>query len=140
MRLSYLALLVLAGCGGSGGAPCTTTSMDTVQTQVFDGCSTGSPYGGCHAAAPFGASLDLTRGMAYAYLVHAPSNSSPGNWRVEPGDLDHSFLWRKLTDALATDASEGVPMPRDSSDQWAPLTQSQLNAVRCWITTGAPNE
>jgi hypothetical protein len=136
MRSVSLLALLVAGCGGGNDGPCTTTSMETVQSQVFDGCST-SANGGCHAAAPFGANLDLARGMAYGYLVHAPSNSSPGSWRVEPGDLKSSFLWRKLTDSLASDASEGVPMPRDNADEWAPLSQSQLDAVRCWITSGA---
>jgi hypothetical protein len=136
MRSVCLAILMLAGCGGSGDSSCAATSMDTVQTKVFDGCST--QYSGCHSTLPpFGANLDLTRGMAYGFLVHAPSNSSPGNWRVEPGELDHSFLWRKLTNALAGDGSEGVPMPRDRLDQWAPLNQAQLDAVRCWITSGA---
>jgi hypothetical protein len=136
MRFFCLTLLLLAGCGGSGEAPCTTTSMDTVQTQVLNGCSS-TWSGGCHTAAPFGANLDLTSGMAYDYLVHAPSNSSPGNWRVEPGDLDHSFLWRKLNDNLASDGSEGVAMPRGWGDTWARLTDAQLATIRCWITSGA---
>jgi len=112
--------------------------MDTVQTRVFDGCSISS--GACHTSAPFAANLDLTRGDAWSYLVHAPSSSSQGNWRVEPGDLDHSFLWRKLTNALASDGSEGVPMPRwiTYQEQWNPLQQPQLDAVRCWILNGAP--
>ena len=138
MRLFYVAILLCAGCGGSGDAACTTTSMETVQSLVFDSCSTG--YGGCHTSAPFGANLDLTSGDAWTYLVHAPSSSSPGSWRVEPGDLDHSFLWRKLTNALASDGSEGLPMPRYLSvgrEEWRPLQQPEMDAVRCWITNGA---
>src|SRR3954454_18467401 len=107
MRPLCLLVFVVAGCGGTGDTPCTAaTAMQTVQTQVFDGCTTSS-NGGCHAAAPFGANLDLTRGNAWQYLVHAPSNSAPGQWRVEPGDLDASFLWHKLTDEIASDSSEG---------------------------------
>jgi hypothetical protein len=137
MRFVCLALFAFAGCGGSGDAACAATSLDTVQTRVFDGCA--SFNSGCHSSAPpFGANLNLTRGMAYGYLVHAPSNSSPGNWRVEPDDLDHSFLWRKLTNDIAQDGTEGVPMPRDANDHWASLPQAQLDAVRCWITSGAP--
>lgn len=49
-----------------------------------------------------------------------------------------SFLWRKLDDELASDGSEGVPMPRDARDQWAPLGAAQLEMVRCWIAGGAP--
>lgn len=141
MRELWILGLLVAGCGGSDDASCTAaTSMQSVQAQVFDGCSNGGPYGGCHAQAPFAASLDLTRGNAWQYLVHAPSNSAPGSWRVEPRDLDHSFLWRKLNDDLPTDASEGLPMPRDVVDQWAKLTDAQLAAVRCWIQSGAPND
>jgi hypothetical protein len=136
MRLVCLAGFVLvAGCNHDPSCA-VASSMQTVQTEVFDGCTISS-NGGCHAAAPFGANLDLTSGNAWQYLVHAPSNSAPGRWRVEPGDLDASFLWHKLTDELATDSSEGVPMPRDRSDVWAPLSDAKLATVRCWITTGA---
>jgi hypothetical protein len=142
-----LSLLILSGacvvgCGQPGAAPCNAAvSMQVVQTQVFDGCSIAS--GGCHTSAPFGAGLNLTRGEAYAYLLHAPSASSPGKWRVEPGSLEDSFLWHKLTGTLATDASEGVPMPRTKvvgADQWAPLSDAQLAAVRCWILSGAHDD
>lgn len=51
-----------------------------------------------------------------------------------------SFLWRKLDDELASDGSEGVAMPRDARDQWAPLGTAQLEMVRCWIAGGAPAE
>jgi hypothetical protein len=131
-------LVAVAGCGGgTSDASCAPgTAMQTVQAQVFDGCSVSG--NGCHAAAPFAASLDLRSGEAWGYLVHAPSTSAPGKWRVEPGELEQSFLWHKLTNALATDNSEGVPMPRDASDRWAPLGDAQLAAVRCWIANGAP--
>jgi hypothetical protein len=132
------ASLLVVACGGGGGdASCPPdTSMQAVQAQVFNGCTvTGN--GGCHVAAPFGANLDLTSANAYVDLVHAPSQSSPGKWRVEPGDLDGSFLWRKLTNNLASDGSEGLPMPRDTRDQWAPLSDAQLASVRCWIASGA---
>jgi len=49
-----------------------------------------------------------------------------------------SFLWQKLNDELATDGSEGVPMPRNAADGWAPLGAAQLARVRCWIASGAP--
>ncbi|HWE28254.1 MAG TPA: hypothetical protein VHB97_09645 [Polyangia bacterium] len=134
-----VAVTAVAGCGGGGvGASCPTgASMDAVQTQIFDGCTVRG-IGGCHSVAPFAANLDLTRGKAWGHLVHAPSNSSPGKWRVEPGDVDSSFLWHKLTDSLASDKSEGAPMPRDANDNWAPLADAQLAAVRCWIASGAP--
>jgi hypothetical protein len=137
-ELSIVGALLLVGCGQGDSAPCpSAVSMQTVQAQVFDGCASSGSYGGCHSAAPFGANLNLTSGQAYGYLLHAPSNSSPGKWRVEPGDLSQSFLWHKLTNTIAKDNSEGVPMPRSTVDTWTPLSDGQLEAVRCWIAGGA---
>ncbi|HEX8951631.1 MAG TPA: hypothetical protein VF945_07280, partial [Polyangia bacterium] len=126
-----------AGCGRGDGACAASASMQAVQTAVFDGCAT-SGNGGCHQVAPFGAGLNLSAGRAWTELAHAPSNSSPGEWRVVPGDVDGSFLWQKLNDELATDGTEGVAMPRDAADQWAQLDAAQLAMVRCWIASGAP--
>jgi hypothetical protein len=134
--LSALVAVALAGCGSSSSSCHTPVAMTLVQSQVFDGCSTGAGSG-CHTATPFGANLDLSRGMAWGNLLHAPSNSSPGKFRVEPGDLDNSFLWQKLNDSIASDGTEGVPMPRSASDKWARLSDAQLAAVRCWIASGA---
>lgn len=132
-------LFILGGCGGGASAPCSgPVALSVVQSQVFDGCSTRAG-GGCHTEAPFGANLDLSRGMAWGNLLHAPSSSSPGKFRVEPGDPVQSFLWQKLDGVLASDASEGVAMPRDRNDRWAKLSGAQLAAVRCWIENGAPN-
>jgi hypothetical protein len=140
MRELFAILVVvgLGGCGASAGHCSDGVSMPVVQTSVFSGCST-STGGGCHAAAPFGANLDLSNGNAWVSLVHAPSSSSQGKFRVEPGDLERSFLWQKLQNNLAGDGSEGVPMPRDRNDHWAPLADAQLAAVRCWISEGASN-
>ena len=144
MRFVCLALLALAGCGSNDHAACASSSSQSlaaVQSRVFSSCGFASGVG-CHTAAPFAANLDLTSGDLYSFLVHAPSSSSPGSFRVEPADLDHSFLWRKLTNALASDGSEGLPMPRLPSPagvEWQPLEQGPLDAIRCWIVNGAPN-
>ena len=62
------------------------------------------------------------------------SNFPSGGFRVIPGDVGHSFLWRKLTNDLAGGAL-GVPMP--NTTPWMQLPADQLELVRCWIATGA---
>src|SRR5215831_9293981 len=60
--------------------------------------------------------------------------------RVEPGDQRRSFLWLKL--AAATDPSQlppgvqvpGAPMPNGLP----PLSKDELELVRLWIYSGAP--
>lgn len=133
---------VVAGCGGPPvvDSPCpSAVALTEVQTRVFDHCG-GDAYGpGCHVREPFGANLDLRHGHAWRDLVHVESQSSQSKFLVEPGDPAHSFLWQKLNGWLAGDGSEGVAMPRDTSDHWAPLPEPSRAAVRCWIASGAPN-
>jgi hypothetical protein len=144
MRSPFAAVVLLASCGSPNvaDAPCPDggVRLTQLQARVFDHCG-GSAYGaGCHARDPFGANMDLTSGHAWRNLVHAISQSSPTKFRVEPHDLANSFLWQKLNDQLATDGSEGLPMPRDPSDHWAELSPDDRTAVRCWIEAGANND
>ena len=112
-------------------------TLATVQAQVFNGC--GGTNGGltCHSGPQAAAGMDLSDGSAYDHLLHVRSASAPSRFLVEPNDPDNSFLWRKLVNELSTTTSEGLPMPRDINDAWAPLTHDHLTTVRCWIASGA---
>jgi hypothetical protein len=140
--------------GGVGGGDLAIARTDLagaatfqqVQAQAFSSCSChvggGAPVG--PRAAPFGG-LDLSPGQAYAQLVHVPAQIAPQKLRVVPGDPDHSFLYQKLTGQLASDGSEGAPMP-ELRAQWAHgptparLPEATLALVRSWIAAGAPND
>lgn len=76
----------------------------------------------------------------YAQLVNVDADNlkalGEGKKRVDPGNLDNSFLWTKLNLAMDTDhkTDYGARMP-DSSDK---LPQPQLDGIKEWILAGAP--
>ncbi len=141
----WAALLVAAcatGCAGNGkgldqnGQPASsgssssgpvTADLQSIQENVFTPiCSK------CHigASAPEGLQLDAAH--AYNFLVGIPSAEQPNLLRVKPGDPDNSYMVHKI---------EGLPgivggqMPLMET----PLPQATIDAIRQWITNGAPN-
>lgn len=108
-----------------------------VQANVFGGCGGMGPRT-CHARAPFQGGLDLSEAGAYDALVNVDATTPGAGKLVVPGDVEASFLWRKLTNTLAEDGSEGAPMPLGEAIQWSQLPDQQINAVRAWIEAGAP--
>jgi hypothetical protein len=140
----WAALLLIgsaAGCAGSGegldknGQPISdggssgpiTADFQSIQDNVFTPiCSK------CHigASAPEGLQLDAAH--SYNLLVGVPSNEQPDLLRVKPGDPDNSYMVHKI---------EGLPgitggqMPLGET----PLPQATIDAIRQWITNGAPN-
>ena len=142
---SWAALLVLgcaAGCAGngdglnqngqpisSGGTPGgpVTADFQSIQDNVFTPiCSQ------CHigASAPEGLQLDAVH--SYNLLVGVPSNEQPSLMRVNPGDPNNSYMVRKIEGAPGI---SGGQMPLGET----PLPQSTIDAIRQWITNGAPN-
>ena len=115
----------MGGSGGSGGP--TTADFQSIQDNVFTPiCSK------CHigASAPEGLQLDAAH--SYNLLVGVPSAEEPNLLRVKPGDPDNSYMVHKI---------EGLPgitggqMPLGET----PLPQATIDAIRQWITNGAPN-
>ncbi len=111
--------------GGSGGP--ISADFQSIQDHVFTPiCSK------CHigASAPEGLQLDAAH--SYNLLVGVPSAEQPNLLRVKPGDPDDSYMVHKI---------EGLPgivggqMPLGET----PLPQATIDAMRQWITDGAPN-
>jgi len=141
---TWAALLLLgctAGCAGSGqgldqnGQPISmggaggpvTADLQSIQDNVFTPiCSK------CHigASAPEGLQLDAAH--SYNLLVGVPSNEQPSLLRVKPGDPDSSYMVHKI-EGLA--GITGGQMPLGET----PLPQPTIDAIRQWITNGAPN-
>jgi hypothetical protein len=114
-----------------------------VQGFVFSGCGGGhsgipGPLASCHSGENAADGLDLLADDAYDSLVNAPSALFAGEVLVIPGDVDNSFLMKKLLNALPEDQSQGDPMPRGEAIRWMPLPDEQLDMVREWIAAGAP--
>jgi len=141
----WAALLLLAGaagCAGNGqgldqdGQPSSpgttangpiTADLQSIQDNVFTPiCSV------CHqgASAPEGLQLDAAH--SYNMLVGMPSVEQPNLLRVKPGDPDDSYMVHKIEGLPGID---GGQMPLGET----PLPQATIDAIRQWITNGAPN-
>ena len=122
------------------------STFQSIQAAVFEraGCTEQA----CHGSTASGG-LQLTHDVAYDQLVnvHSPLN---GQKRVQPGSPKDSFLFTKLatatlgsdeareaTVAIATDGSEGAPMPTGGK---APISRDELEAIRRWIQFGAQRD
>jgi hypothetical protein len=109
--------------------PSTFAALEEV---VFarDGCTQAV----CHGDATSGG-LDLRPGRAYQNLVGVASTGSELP-RVERGDKDHSYLWRKLVAKVApgsvsiSGSAMPIGLPAIGADE--------LEALRLWIYAGAP--
>jgi hypothetical protein len=130
-----------AGCAGNGqgldqngqplgsegaGTPL-TADFQSIQDNVFTPiCSK------CHigAGAPEGLQLDAAH--SYNLLVGVPSAEAPTLVRVKPGDPDSSYVVQKIEGAAGI---VGGQMPLGET----PLPQATIDAIRQWITDGAPN-
>jgi hypothetical protein len=146
MRKLFCATLLLvacvAGCAGNGdgldqnGMPITagsggtgpiTPDLQSIEDNVFTPiCSK------CHigASAPEGLQLDAAH--AYNALVGVPSVEEPSFLRVDPGNPDESYMVLKIEGAPGI---EGGRMPLGEMG----LPQATIDAIRQWITNGAPN-
>ena len=129
-------LLAMAAGACSDSSPTTPTPTSTaptlsmIQTQIFDpGCAP------CHTdvgRTPAGG-LNLRPGSAFAGLVNVASSAQAGAIRVVPGNVNNSYLLRKL-EAGAT--ITGLRMPRNGPPY---LSDPQVQMIRDWIAAGALN-
>jgi len=142
---SWAALAVIAcaaGCAGNGdgldanGQPISsggsstgtvTADLQSIEENVFTPiCSK------CHIGASAPEGLELDAAHAYDDLVGVPSVEEPNLERVNPGNPDLSYMVLKIEGAAGI---EGAQMPFGET----PLPQSTIDAIRQWITNGAPN-
>ena len=126
----------LYGCNCTGERVAFRSTFEAIQKQIFERRGCTAPI--CHGGPPFQGGLDLRPEVAYANLFEVPSTEVDMNL-VTPGARDRSYLFMKL--AAATDPSQlngfqivNAPMPNGLE----PLTPEELEAVRLWIYSGAP--
>lgn len=138
IRAAILAgTLVAAGCGDVEllTAPPPPDPIDPnatfarVQTTIF---TPTCAVAGCHDAFGRSAGLILSADQSWANIVNQPSTEAPGLDRVEPGDPDQSYLYRKVLGVGIT----GERMPAFSP----PLSEESIRLIRDWIRRGAPND
>ena len=115
-----------SGSGSGGGTGTVTADFQSIQDNVFTPIC--SP---CHsgAGAPHGLMLDAAH--SYNDIVGVPSVEQPSLDRVNPGNPDISYLVLKIEGASGI---SGGQMPLNET----PLPQSTIDAIRQWISAGAP--
>jgi hypothetical protein len=96
----------------------------------FIGCGNAD----CHAGSNPPAGLNLTASQAYNNLVGVPSTQNPLLNRVEPGDPENSYLFRKHTGEGITGARMPLTNPTFFDDN-----ADLLELERLWIEQGALN-
>lgn len=86
----------------------------------------------CHTTEEPEAQLVLEDGVGYGEMVGRASTQVPEMVMVAPGDVETSYLWRKLTHDV--DIGRGMPRTVVGSIQ---LPDDELALYRRWITDGA---
>lgn len=139
--VALIAAIASAACAGNGNglnqngqpiSPGETTGEVTADLQSIEDNVFTPICSKCHigASAPEGLQLDAAH--AYNLLVGVPSVEEPSLLRVNPGNPTASYLVQKIEGAAGI---EGGQMPLGET----PLPQATIDAIRQWITDGAPN-
>src|ERR1700688_673317 len=113
--------------GGSTGGP-VTADFQSIQDNVFTPICSKCHIGG---GAPEGLQLDAAH--SYNLLVGVPSAEQPNLLRVKAGDPDNSYMVRKIEGPTAGITGGQMPLME------TPLPQATIDAIRQWVTNGAPN-
>ncbi len=143
-RASLVALLIMGCChvvtrccpdaassdGGIGdGAPAIMPQLSALQEELLDKhCVTD-----CHEGINAASDLELARDRTYLDLVNRASQQLTGQIRVVPGNPEDSYLIKKME---GSQGIVGVQMPRLAP----PRPQGETDALRVWITRGAPDD
>ena len=106
-----------------------------IQDNIFDRSCANSA---CHAPPGNAADLNLSYGQSYQDLVNRiPRNSAAaaaGMKLIDPSNPDNSFLLTKLMASENPDFGNRMPF------QMGPLHNGKIEALRTWISAGAPRE
>lgn len=112
------------------GPPAATLTQ--VQADVFTPLCSGCHNGSQPANGPLPGSQNLTAGQTFLNIVGVASREQSNLMRVNPGAPDNSYLVRKVEGAAGI---TGAQMPFGGP----PLSQAQIDEIRSWIASGAPN-
>lgn len=113
---------------GSGGAVLATPTL----TEVADALFTPA-CGDCHIAQTL-SNLWLAPNAALRDRLLASSLQAAPMPLITPGDLEASYLWRKVAGTHRSGGGLGEVMPLGR----ASLTVEQTELLRRWISAGAP--
>jgi len=103
------------------------TEFAAVQQIFNSSCATVL---GCHLGPEPSTRLNLSAGSAFLNLVPIKSSEDSSLLRINPGDPDASYLYRKI---IGAPGIVGSPMPLGGA-----LSNEQIETIRSWILAGAP--
>jgi mono/diheme cytochrome c family protein len=134
--LAALACFILISCSSKKKSDDPQKVLDaklsSLQQQLFD-VSCNAPS--CHGSGAKGG-LSLVAANSFRQLVGVPGTTDRANtpplFRVKSGSPDSSLLYIKIT---SPDSTQGELMPKGRDK----LTSDEIEAVRRWIMSGAPN-
>jgi len=90
----------------------------------------------CHTGDDHMGELVLERGLAYSQIVGVPAVQLPTYLRVEPGDPQGSYLFRKVLGDHRQIGGVGWSMP-PPSHPFLFVSEIDREALRQWILEGA---
>ena len=131
----FLVALALGGCFSErttepGGG--TVTFAGDIQP-LLSGCAVSGCHGTSNANPP-SRPMVLTAAQAYDNIVGVASTQLPSMQRVRAEQPDASYLIHKLQGTHRSVGGSGDRMPLGGS----PLSQTQIDRIRTWVTNGAP--
>ena len=121
----------MTACEDHGMEPGEVSFSEQIQPILTDRCA----FAGCHASTSPAANQSLAEGLSYMNTINVPSEELPSMDRVEPGDVDHSYLVHKIQGTHLDVGGLGLRMPRGQE----PLSDDQIARIRTWIQQGARN-
>jgi hypothetical protein len=121
-------LVAGAGCGGGETPEPIPPHLSAIETEIF---ARNCTFSSCHGATSPEKGMSLVS-PTYATLSGVASTEVPAMMRIAPGDPAGSYLLQKISSATPLN---GVRMAPDQ-----PLPAYKIEAIRLWITAGAPND
>jgi hypothetical protein len=107
------------------------TEFAAVQ-QIFN--NSCAAVAGCHLGPEPFTGLNLSAGNAFRNLVPIKSSEDDGRFRINPGDPDASYLYRKI---IGAPGIVGGRMPLGCSGATC-LSDTETQTILDWISNGAP--
>ena len=137
-RLSVVAgLAVLTGvaCAGDGTGLALVSEVDqvTLSGDVQPIFTSTCALSGCHAGTNPQLDMNLSEGQTFANVVNVPAMELATMNRVTPGQPNSSYLVHKVQGTHLDEGGSGFQMPIGRS----PLTQTEIDLIRAWISAGA---
>lgn len=126
--------------GSTGTLPMNVSFANDIQPILDENCVVGVAGQACHQTGGSWFPTIYTADMSYMTLLEGNPSQSVLPY-VTPGDVEMSYMWRKITNTI-TGVGRGLPMPSVDTSVNPPmeapaLPQAQQDLIHAWINEGA---